>query len=69
MDVEPQEHVLIYRRAETANREVLELLREIIEPTNPLHDQALATCRRLGAILAELLRAPVEPDPTPPQTS
>ena len=69
MHVEPQEHLLIYRRAETTNREVLELLREITDPTNPLHDQALATCRRLGAILAELLRAPVEPDPTPPHTS
>lgn len=68
MHVEPQEHLLIYRRAETTNREVLELLREITAPTSSLHDEALLTCRKLDAILAELLRAPVEPDPGPPQT-
>lgn len=64
----PQEDLLIYQRAETANREVLALLQQITEPTSPLHDQALGLVRQLEALLADLLSSPVEPDPGPPAT-
>jgi hypothetical protein len=62
-----QEDLLIYRRAETANREVLDLLEQVIAPSTPVHDEALAASRRLDRLLSDLLRGPVEADPTPPQ--
>ena len=63
-----QEDLLLYQRAETANREVLGLLRQITQPATALHDEALALSRRLESVLAELLRNPVEADPGPPTT-
>jgi hypothetical protein len=69
MDAIPQEDVLIYQRAKTASREVREQLEQITEPTNPLHEQALAVTSSLETILAHLLRSPVEADPGPPVTS
>lgn len=68
MTVLPQEDLLIYQRAQTANREILELLRQITEPATPLHDQALAIGHGMEALLNELLQSPLEPDPGPPAT-
>ena len=65
----PQEDLLLYQRAETANREVLDALRQITQPANPLHDQALNLSRELERVLADLLRSPAEPDPGPVITS
>ncbi|MCA1645258.1 MAG: hypothetical protein LC797_07230 [Chloroflexi bacterium] len=66
MDALPQEDVLIYQRAKTASREVLEQLEQITEPHNPLHEQALALSGRLETVLVDLLRGPAEVDPSPP---
>ena len=63
-----QEELLLYQRAETANREVLELLGQVTQPATALHDEALALSRRLESVLALLLRSPVEADPGPPTT-
>jgi hypothetical protein len=63
-----QEDLLLYQRAETANREVLDLLHEVTQPATALHDEALALSRRLETVLALLLRSPVEADPGPPAT-
>ena len=63
-----QEDLLLYRRAETANREVLDLLQQITQPATALHDEALALSRRLDTVLADLLRSPMEADPGPPTT-
>jgi len=60
-----QEDLLLYQRAETANREVLDALQQITEPDTPLHDQALGLSRALERLLAELVGSPVEADPGP----
>ncbi|MDQ6671176.1 MAG: hypothetical protein M3069_10560 [Chloroflexota bacterium] len=62
----PQEDLLIYQRAEIANREVLDLLQQITRPSSPFHDQALSISRRLATLLADMLRSPVAGDPDPP---
>ncbi len=62
----PQEDLLMYQRAETANREVLDMLQHITRPSTPLHDQALTISRRLQTVLADILRSPMEAKPDPP---
>ncbi len=62
-----QGSLLLYRRAETANREILELLGRL-EPEGEcaaLHQQAVALSLDLDRVLGQLLRLPMEPDPSP----